>query len=209
MKLRPIALTGGPGGGKTTFLQSLRNEDPKAERFLLVPESATLLIQAGLKPGSEAFQEAVFRTQFALEQACISMQNEQQVILCDRGSLDTLAYWKLLGRPEMKFLDMTGMTLEEHMGRYHAAIHLQTTAIEAVSHYVQSEWYRSEPPEVAARIDRMCSEVWSRHPGYHLVPNGPGGWNEKRQSAYALLADLIRVPEMQNRGQGRNGMHPS
>lgn len=189
----PIVLTGGPGGGKTSFLQTMRHSDPHAERYLLVPESATLLIETGLKPGSEAFQEAVFRTQIALEQSCCAMQRDSQRIICDRGTLDSLAYWKLLGSSEQAFYIQTGMSLKEHLSRYQAVIHLQSTAIGAAGHYVQSETGRKESVEEAARIDRVCGEVWSQHPRYFLVPNGPGGWREKLLAARDIIGALLQV----------------
>ena len=40
-----LVLTGGPGGGKTTLMETLRAE---GDRWLLVPEAAPLLFRAGL-----------------------------------------------------------------------------------------------------------------------------------------------------------------
>ncbi|MDQ3813065.1 MAG: DUF4329 domain-containing protein [Armatimonadota bacterium] len=41
-------LTGGPGGDKSTLMRELREADPHARHWLLVPEAAPLLFQAGL-----------------------------------------------------------------------------------------------------------------------------------------------------------------
>ena len=147
-----IVLTGGPGGGKTTLLHDLRREDPEVERWVLVPEAATILIQAGHRPGSREFQLAVVKVQLALEKACALPARPGQVLVCDRSTVDSLAYWLDIGGTEEEFFEETGLTCEEHYGRYAGAIHLQTAAIGAPEHYQQlSDGARMEDPEMAAR----------------------------------------------------------
>jgi hypothetical protein len=65
-----IALTGGPGGGKSTLMRELRSEDPRARRWILIPEAAPLLFQAGLDASEKSFQLAVVRLQMAMEDSC-------------------------------------------------------------------------------------------------------------------------------------------
>src|SRR5688572_18766713 len=65
-----IVLTGGPCGGKTTLVKELREEDPEGRKWVLAPEAAPLLFQAGLSAREKAFQAAVVRLQMALEDAC-------------------------------------------------------------------------------------------------------------------------------------------
>ena len=65
-----IALTGGPCGGKSTFMRELREEDLNADHWLLVPEAAPLLFAAGLKANEKVFHRSVVRLQIALEETC-------------------------------------------------------------------------------------------------------------------------------------------
>jgi hypothetical protein len=133
-----IVLTGGPCGGKTTLLRELRAADPRGERWLLVPEAAPLLFQAGLARLDgcrQSFQQAVVKLQIALEESCGAAAHPHQVLLCHRGTLDALACWMRNGWEEGEFFAATGMSREEHYRRYLSVIHLQTVAIGAEGCY--------------------------------------------------------------------------
>ncbi len=186
-----IVITGGPGGGKTTFLKWLQESAPQRERFLAVPEAATRLIQSGMRPGSPDFQEEIIALQLATEWVCQAEAAPGQILVCDRGTLDGLAYWKLLGLPVPAFLEMSGMSLADHLGRYLGVIHLQTTAKGASDYYLRCEFGRPEPPGEALRIDQTLMEIWSAHPCFHLVENGPGGWNEKLEKTWGCLNAIL------------------
>ncbi len=187
-------LTGGPGGGKTALARTLRDEDPNADRWLLVPEAATILLSAGLVQGQRAFQQEVVRLQIALEsgigRAGARVPGKPgRVHVCDRGTLDSLAYWRLGGWDEQAFFDLTGMDHAEHLRRYDGVIHLQSSAIEAGNHYDSGPHAgRIEPPEEAAAIDALCAEVWREHERYVLVENAGRDWPAKRRRAREVLA---------------------
>ncbi len=190
-----IVITGGPGGGKTTFLRWLQNSAPHHERFYSVPEAATRLIQSGMRPGSPAFQEEVIALQLATEWVCQTEATPGQVLICDRGTLDGLAYWQLLGLTAPAFFEMSEMSLTDHLRRYAGVIHLRTTACGAVAHYQRDEFGRPEPAEEALHIDQTLLEIWSAHPCFHLIENGPGGWKEKLQKTWeCLIAILAKMP---------------
>lgn len=187
-----VVLTGGPGGGKTTFLRELRGMDPERERFILVPEAATLLIGAGHLPGTKEFQLAVVRLQLALEQNCSDLAHPGQVLICDRSVVDSLAYWRLLGGSEDEFFERIGLSRDEVYARYTGAIHLRTAALGAHEFYVRIRaGARMETQEEAAEIDFMCGQVWRAHPGYQLVDNGSEGWKEKIDNANRALKALV------------------
>jgi predicted ATPase len=105
-----IVLTGGPCGGKTTLMRELRAEDPECRKWVLVPESAPVLFQAGLSAREKSFQAAVVRVQIALEDACALAAPAGSVLVCHRGTLDPLAYWLRNGWEEVDFFALTGMT---------------------------------------------------------------------------------------------------
>lgn len=188
-----VVLTGGPGGGKTTFLQELRIIDPLRERFILVPEAATLLIGAGHLPGTKEFQLAVVRLQLALEQNCSDLARPGQVLICDRSVVDSLAYWLLLGGSEEEFFEQIGLSKEDIFSRYAGAIHFRTAARDADRHYLQIlEGARVETPEQALEIDLMCEEVWRGCPNFFIVENERGGWQDKAERAKELLLGGMR-----------------
>ena len=67
-----IAISGGPGGGKTTALDLFRREI--GELVVVVPEAATLLFSGGFPRSSQpgallAIQRAVYEVQHRLEEA--------------------------------------------------------------------------------------------------------------------------------------------
>jgi hypothetical protein len=162
-----VVLTGGPGGGKTTLMRELRAADPRAERWLLVPEAAPLLFQAGLDARDKRFQHAVVRLQIGLEDACADAARPGQTLICHRGTLDPLAYWLRNGWDEAEFFAFVGMTREELYRRYTAVLQLQTAAIGAEAHNLRwPDAHRPESPARAAATDRLCARAWGAHPRY-------------------------------------------
>ncbi len=187
-----IVLTGGPGGGKTTLMNILRTEDPYSKRWLLVPEVAPLLFQAGLNAREKKFQRAVVRLQIALEDACAEVSTPGQVLVCHRGTLDPLAYWLRAGWLEPDFFTFTKTTYSTHFQRYQGVIHLQTAAIGASAYYRRwPEAHRPETPEAAAETDRLCAWAWRNHPHYALIENIDQDWSAKANAARKVLNDWL------------------
>lgn len=187
-----IVLTGGPCGGKTTLLRELRAADPRRERWLLVPEAAPLLFQAGLDGRRQSFQQAVVKLQIALEESCAAAAHPRQVLLCHRGTLDALAYWMRNGWGEGEFFAATGMSREEHYRRYLGVIHLQSVAIGAEGCYRRwPDAHRPETIEQAAEIDKLCACAWEGYAHYILVDNMNRDWLDKAQVALDVLSQWL------------------
>lgn len=187
-----IVLTGGPGGGKTSVLSELRRRDPRAERFLIAPEAASMLLRAGHRSGTQVFQLAIVRLQLALEaQISAAEQGHEgrpRLLICERGTVDSLAYWRHYGWPEEAFFSATGMDLGEHLGRYDGVVHLQTAAVGAEVHYRQGpKAGRLEPASEAAAIDAACVAAWSDHPCLLSIANEGLDWALKLGRALDAL----------------------
>lgn len=162
-----IVLTGGPGGGKTTALDLIRREF--AGKIALVPESATMIFSGGIERSSEpsvlkAQQTAIFHLQKHLENIQRATY-PQCLILCDRGSLDGLAYWP--GSNE-DFFEKMNTTLEEEFARYDAVIFFETAAKSGES-IRSNNPVRNESEKKAIELDDKLQTIWSKHPNFNLV----------------------------------------
>jgi predicted ATPase len=91
---RRVVLTGGPGAGKTAVLELVRATACRHVRIL--PEAASVVFGGGF-PRHDGFEErraaqrAIFHVQRELE--TLGEAEGAAILLCDRGTLDGLAYW--------------------------------------------------------------------------------------------------------------------
>ena len=188
--LAAIALTGGPGGGKTTLIRALEADPAWRGRFLALPEAIHVAGQVGISPRQRLFQRLMVETQRALEDALARTLDagDRRVLLCHRGTLDPLAYWLDRGWPEDEFYAYTGTTRRWHYDRYHAILHLVTAADGARAHYRRwPEAHRPEPVADAVRLDRTLHRAWRDHPRYYRIDNDGMDWPAKARAAQALL----------------------
>lgn len=185
---RLIAITGGPGAGKTAVLRLAANVFCRHVAFL--PESATLLFSGGFwrRPtlaGLEGLQTAIFHTQRQLEYI---FQADQiaRFALCDRGTVDGAAYWP---SGNYEYWEGLGLEREEEILRYAAVIHLRSPQIN--EGYDLSNPARTEDFMTAHRIDEAIFEVWKGHPRRYVI-EANGDFQAKTDQALAILKSLIQ-----------------
>ncbi|MDI1314843.1 AAA family ATPase [Prosthecobacter sp.] len=164
-----IVLTGGPGGGKTTAGDLFRRE--MGEQVVMVPEAATMMFSGGfprvhLPEAVHAAQRAIYHVQIHLEEAVMA-QHPEQILLCDRGTVDGAAYWP--SGPEGFFEDI-GSSLERELARYDAVIFFESAAVGHMS-IEGGNPIRNESLEQAVKIDHKLRDLWSQHPYFVLVPH--------------------------------------
>lgn len=162
-----IVLTGGPGGGKTTALDLIRREF--SGKIASVPEAATMIFSGGIERSSEiqvlkAQQTAIYHLQKNLEDIQRATHPDC-LILCDRGSLDGLAYWP---GEQSDFFQKMNTSIEEEFSRYDAVIFFETAAKSGES-IKSNNPIRNESEQAAIELDQKLQEVWSKHPNYNLV----------------------------------------
>jgi predicted ATPase len=184
-----VVLTGGPGAGKTAVLELARRDF--CERIAVLPEAASIVFGGGFPrresfPARKAAQRAIFRVQWELERLLIE-EEKSAVILCDRGTLDGLAYWP---NSEDSFWEENGTTRATELARYAAIIHLRTPG--AVLGYNHQNPVRIETAAQASVIDQKIVEAWAGHPNRHFVES-----TEDFVSKAAQAIQLIRreLPE--------------
>lgn len=162
-----VVVTGGPGGGKTTALDLFRRE--LCHKIAVVPEAATVLFSSGITRSDneqliKMVQKTIFHLQKNLENI-YKVQYPERLLVCDRGSLDGLAYWP---GTESDFFKEVNSTFEEEIARYDAVIFFESAG--ATGHDISSNNpVRNESSEQAARIDVKLQKIWSRHPQFYFV----------------------------------------
>jgi predicted ATPase len=167
-----IAVTGGPGGGKTTVWKLLGSLH--AARVQAVPEVATALFRhvfPAVESEAErcAVQRAIFAVQQQLEAFHAARCADGQVLLCDRGTPDGGGYWP--AGPEAFFAAL-GTRWDEQLARYDAVLFLETAAVGGYAIDEGNETRRESLP-AAVEIDRRLHAVWARHPHFLHVPHEP------------------------------------
>ena len=165
---RRVVLTGGPGAGKTAVLELIRRSF--CEHVRVLPESAGILFGGGFPRDKSpellrAAQRAIFFVQRELETTADSAN--AAIVLCDRGTVDGVAYWP---GPD-DFWSAVGTTLAEQLRHYHAVIHLRTPHPE--DGYNRNNPLRIESAAEAAAIDQRIFHAWEGHPRRFIVEAEP------------------------------------
>lgn len=162
-----VVVTGGPGAGKTALLDIVQAQ--LCRHVTVLPEAASILWRGGF-PRREslgarrAAQRAIVRLQLELQRMAIE-EGTSCLIVCDRGTLDGLAYWP--GDPAEYFEEL-GLDRERELARYDAIIHLRPPTLD---HGYRATPVRVETAEVAGEIDQRILAAWDGHPRRFLVPS--------------------------------------
>lgn len=167
-QLRRVVLTGGPGAGKTATLEMLRQSF--CEHVRILPEAASIVFGGGFPraagdEGRKAAQRAIFFVQRELEAAAEA--DNVAILLCDRGTVDGLAYWP---GPE-EFWPGVGTTRDVQFARYQAVIHLRTPS--AAGGYNHTNRLRLESAVEASALDDRILHAWHGHPHRMVVESTP------------------------------------
>ena len=90
-----IVLTGGPGAGKTAVLEAARKV--LCQHVAILPEAASIVFGGGFwrlesQNAKKSSQRAIFHIQQEMESLVVG-EKKWGIGLCDRGTLDGLAYW--------------------------------------------------------------------------------------------------------------------
>lgn len=184
-----VVVTGGPGAGKTAILEMARKKF--CQHVAILPEAASLVFSGGFwrlpsATARMAAQRAIFHVQKEME-TLVMHERRWGLGLCDRGTLDGLAYWP---GAEAAYWQETGTTEARELARYKAVIHLRTPGVEMGYNYQNA--LRVETADEARAIDQRIEKIWSRHPRYAQIDSATD-FLQKAAAALQLIAD--DVPE--------------
>lgn len=168
MKKMTVVVTGGPSGGKTTLIQALQKDmSPKVS---VVPEAASILYHGGFprkasEKARQHTQKAICLVQVELEELVKEESEKAEVIICDRGRLDSVAYWP--GSPDDLFHQLS-TSREREMARYDWVIHLDTALHEF---YDTTNPVRTETLREAMDLNDRIKAAWAHHPQRIIIPH--------------------------------------
>lgn len=212
MKIVKVVLTGGPGGGKTSVLNAIKNlaitEEgykniiklgDKKIKLVTISETATELISSGIPP-TEAeriydFQDILFEIQKSKEESSIKSlrfgyDTDIILFLYDRGLLDGMAYLDKKGEFEdiMASKDVKELDI---LDKYDLVLDLLSTATCAPEKYgFESNEARFEDVEWAKSVDRKTSAAWVGHRNMKLFDSGVS-LEEEVNNVIEYLKDYI------------------
>lgn len=189
--MRRIVLTGGPGAGKTAVLELARRELCGHVAFL--PEAATIVFGGGFprrdRPHERrAAQRAIFHVQRELEALhgpADAGPEDAALVICDRGTIDGIAYWP---GDERSWLDACATERDAELSRYDLVLHLRVPP--EGQGYDHSNPVRIESPAVAHAIDEAIATAWRDHPRRRFVAAASDFFMKARHAIRILRAEL-------------------
>lgn len=156
---RLVVVTGGPCAGKTAVLELARQD--LCHHIELLPEAASIVLGGGFPrradcPTRCASQRAIFHVQRELERSLEG--TDATAAICDRGTIDGLAYWP---GASSELLEAMSTTLEAELAKYAVVLHLRVPR--KPSAYRNSSLRRETHAEAMA-IDELLVQTWAKHP---------------------------------------------
>lgn len=162
---KKLAITGGPSGGKTTLIEVLKKEF--GAKIKVAPEAASILYKGGFPrvknyAGYYHAQLAIISTLRHIEDLLVE-SHPDCLIICDRGSLDSLAYWP---DNEEHFFKNINSTRQIELDRYDWVLHLDTAT---EGDYDTTNPIRTESFHEALLLNEKVRASWNGHPNRQII----------------------------------------
>lgn len=183
---KKLAITGGPSGGKTTLIEVLKQEfGPKIK---VAPEAASILYKGGFPrvknyAGYYHAQLAIISTLRHIEDL-LSESHPDCLIICDRGSLDSLAYWP---DNEEHFFKNINSTRQTELARYDWVLHLDTAT---EGDYDSTNPIRTESFHEALLLNEKVRSSWNGHPHRQII-TAENDFFGKMKKATDIVEDIL------------------
>lgn len=161
-----IAITGGPCAGKTALVNVLAMHFHKD--LMPVEEAASFLFRSGFPRHSDferkkCQERAIYFLQRELENLT-ELNPAAAGLLCDRGGLDSLAYWP---DSSANFFKSVKSSLQEELERYDWVIHIDS----APPFELTCTSLRTENAEESEALNEKVKQAWSAHPQRIILPS--------------------------------------
>lgn len=186
--IQMIVLTGGPGAGKTAVLEYVRKIF--CQHVAILPEAASILFSGGfIRSDSPLAKKAAQRSIYFIQQEIQNLviaENKWILGLCDRGTIDGLAYWP--GSNEEFFKSLNHTSLLQEYAKYTAVIHLRSPSLE--NGYNHQNPVRIESADLAADIDKRIHEVWKQHHNYIVIDSSANFLDKVTEAVHRLKSFL-------------------
>jgi predicted ATPase len=202
---RRVVLTGGPGAGKTAVLELIRRS--LCDHVKVLPEAAGVVFGGGFPRDEDpacvrAAQRAIYHVQRELE--ATGDAHNPAVVLCDRGTVDGLAY---VPDHREDFWASLGTTLTGELGRYDTVIHLRTPP--AARGYDHSNPLRTESAAAAAEVDERIFQAWATHPRRFVVESSVNFLDKAARTLEIIRAELPECCAQYTAPPVDGGAHPA
>lgn len=191
---KKLAITGGPSGGKTTLIEVLKKEF--GSKIQIAPEAASILYKGGFPriknyAGYYHGQLAIVSTLRHIEDLLVD-SHPDSLIICDRGSLDSLAYW-----PDNAdhFFKNINSTREAELARYDWVLHLDTATEDG---YDTTNAIRTESFHEAYLLNDKVRSSWEGHPNRQII-TAENDFFTKMKKATDIVANILTQMELSKR----------
>lgn len=206
--VRRIVFTGGPGSGKTTVIEKVKQVyTNQGYKVIVIDETATYLINMGIRPfGEQAvsmldFQELVLKLQLAKEdivdRAVSMLDDDKTIIIYDRGAIDNSAYVN-----EEEFKEVMARLNRVHsfgelMNKYDLVINL----VSRKDFYTtENNKARSEDVEKALELGKTTLKSWMGHKRLKIVlPKDE--MNDKINEVLNIINDLLNIKQVKRQAK--------
>jgi hypothetical protein len=166
----------------------------------VLPEAAGIVFGGGFwrkdtPPARRAAQRAIFCVQREIEQLVIEEQ-ATALALCDRGTIDGLAYWP--DAEESFWRDLKTSRESEH-ARYSAVIHLKSPS--ETTGYNHQNPLRTETASEAQQIDRRILAAWEGHPQLFVLESTANFLDKAKVTVELIRKQLPECCRQHNIGE--------
>lgn len=188
---KKLAITGGPSGGKTTLIEVLKKEF--GNKIKIAPEAASILYKGGFPrvknyAGYFHAQLAIVSTLKHLEDLLFE-SHPDSLIICDRGSLDSLAYWPDTAE---HFFTNIHSSRQAELARYDWVLHLDTaTEVD----YDTTNAIRTESFHEALMLNEKVRSSWEGHPRRQII-GAENDFFTKMKKATDIVAEILAQMEL-------------